>query len=127
MRALELAPGRARCERPGRLGIDACPGREALGQALEDALEQRILPERRIEENHVEALGAFREVVERIAQNDVYLAGTYELAPGRVILIAKSPSGAIYLDHAANRMGVLYPIGERTFVSGPSLIAGFPV
>ena len=24
-------------------------------------------------------------------------------------------------------MGVLYPIGERTFVSGPSLIAGFPV
>jgi uncharacterized protein len=55
------------------------------------------------------------------------IAGNYELAPGRVILIAKSPSGAIYLDHAANRMGVLYPIGERTFVSGPTLIAGFPV
>ncbi len=55
------------------------------------------------------------------------IVGNYELAPGRVILIARSPSGAIYLDHAANRMGVLYPIGERTFVSGPSLIAGFPV
>lgn len=55
------------------------------------------------------------------------IVGNYELAPGRVILIAKSPSGAIYLDHAANRMGVLYPIDDRTFVSGPSLVAGFPV
>lgn len=55
------------------------------------------------------------------------IVGNYELAPGRVILIAKSPSGAIYLDHAANRMGVLYPLDERTFVSGPSLVAGFPV
>ena len=66
---------------------------------------------------------ADRDVSETYTQ----IAGNYELAPGRVILIARSPSGAIYLDHAANRMGVLYPIGERTFVSGPSLIAGFPV
>jgi uncharacterized protein len=55
------------------------------------------------------------------------IIGNYELEPGRVILIARTPSGAIYLDQAANRMGVLYPTAERTFVSGPTLIAGFPV
>jgi pimeloyl-ACP methyl ester carboxylesterase len=70
-----------------------------------------------------ELIKLFTATSETIAQ----IAGNYELAPGRVILIARSASGAIYLDHAANRMGVLYPIGERTFVSGPSLIAGFPV
>lgn len=70
-----------------------------------------------------ELIKLFSTTPESIAR----IVGNYELAPGRVILIAKSPSGAIYLDHAANRMGVLYPIGERTFVSGPSLVAGFPV
>ena len=70
-----------------------------------------------------ELIKLFSTTPESIAQ----IVGNYELAPGRVILIAKSPSGAIYLDHAANRMGVLYQIGERTFVSGPSLVAGFPV
>jgi pimeloyl-ACP methyl ester carboxylesterase len=70
-----------------------------------------------------ELIKLFSTTPESIAR----IVGNYELAPGRVILIAKSPSGAIYLDHAANRMGVLYQIGERTFVSGPSLVAGFPV
>jgi uncharacterized protein len=60
---------------------------------------------------------------EMIAQ----VAGNYELAPGRVILVTKSVAGPMYLDHAEGRMGVLYPIGDRTFVSGPSLVAGFPV
>jgi uncharacterized protein len=55
------------------------------------------------------------------------VTGDYELAPGRVILVTKTPSGLLYLDHANNRLGVLYPIAERTFVSGPSLIAGYPV
>lgn len=70
-----------------------------------------------------ELIKLFSTTPEAIGQ----IVGNYELAPGRVILIAKSPSGAIYLDHAANRMGVLYQIGERTFVSGPTLVAGFPI
>ena len=70
-----------------------------------------------------ELIKLFATTPESIAR----IVGNYEIAPGRVILIAKSPSGAIYLDHAANRMGVLYPIGERTFVSGPTLVAGFPI
>lgn len=55
------------------------------------------------------------------------IAGDYELEPGRVILVARSPQGALYLDHTGGRMGLLYAIGERTFVSGPSLVAGYPV
>lgn len=55
------------------------------------------------------------------------ITGDYELAPGRVIFITKSPSGLLYLDQTGNRLGVLYPIAERTFVSGPSVVAGYPV
>jgi pimeloyl-ACP methyl ester carboxylesterase len=55
------------------------------------------------------------------------IAGDYELEPGRVVLITRTPSGPLYLDHAGGRMGLLYPIDERTFVSGPSLVAGYPV
>jgi uncharacterized protein len=55
------------------------------------------------------------------------ITGDYELAPGRVILITKSPTGLLYLDQTGNRLGVLYPIAERTFVSGPSVVAGYPV
>jgi alpha-beta hydrolase superfamily lysophospholipase len=67
------------------------------------------------------------KLIETTPETIAEVVGNYELAPGRVILIAKSPTGAIYLDQTANRMGVLYPIGARTFVSGPSLVAGFPV
>jgi uncharacterized protein len=55
------------------------------------------------------------------------LSGDYELEPGHVILVTRSGSNALYLDETAGRMGLLYPITDRTFVSGPSVIAGYPV
>lgn len=55
------------------------------------------------------------------------ISGDYILGPGRVVLISSTQGSLIYLDSDANRMGVLYAIGPSTFVSGPSLVAGFPV
>jgi pimeloyl-ACP methyl ester carboxylesterase len=55
------------------------------------------------------------------------ISGDYVLAPGRVVLISNAAGSLIYLDQEANRLGMLYAIGGDTFVSGPSLVAGFPV
>jgi pimeloyl-ACP methyl ester carboxylesterase len=55
------------------------------------------------------------------------VSGDYVLGPGRVVLITPSSGSLLYLDHEANRIGVLYAIGDNTFVSGPSLVSGFPI
>lgn len=54
------------------------------------------------------------------------VAGNFELEPGRVVLIARSPSGLIYVDEDGGRVGVLYAMDERTLVGGPSIAAGYP-
>jgi uncharacterized protein len=55
------------------------------------------------------------------------IPGDYVLGAGRVVSISSTAGNLLYLDSEANRMGVLYAIGPNTFVSGPSLIAGFPI
>jgi pimeloyl-ACP methyl ester carboxylesterase len=55
------------------------------------------------------------------------VSGDYVLGPGRVLLISNTAGSLLYLDSEANRMGLLYATGPNTFVSGPSLVAGFPV
>jgi pimeloyl-ACP methyl ester carboxylesterase len=55
------------------------------------------------------------------------VTGDYVLAPGRVVLITSSSGSLLYLDQQDNRLGVLYAIGDNTYISGPSLISGFPI
>src|SRR5712664_1472677 len=70
-RALELAPRQPRLERRGRLDIDAGARREPRRQPLHHR-RQGILPERRIEENHVEAVFRLLQIVEGIAEHELY-------------------------------------------------------
>src|SRR6185295_11069672 len=93
-RALELAPGLRRLERLGRLDIDARPRRKPLRQALEQR-RQRILPERRIEENHVEALRASFQVVERIGEDQLDLLCPYQSER----LLESRKDAAVGFDH----------------------------
>jgi pimeloyl-ACP methyl ester carboxylesterase len=55
------------------------------------------------------------------------ISGDYVLAPNRVVLISSTSGNLLYLDQEANRLGMLYATDANTFVSGPSLVAGFPV
>jgi uncharacterized protein len=55
------------------------------------------------------------------------VSGDYVLGPGRVVLITSSSNNLLYLDHEANRIGVLYAIGDNKYVSGPTLVSGFPI
>src|SRR5712692_839560 len=71
-RALELAPRQPRLERRVRLDIDAGARREPRRQPLHHR-RQGILPERRIEENHVEAVLRFLQIVEGVAEHELYL------------------------------------------------------
>ncbi len=55
------------------------------------------------------------------------VTGDYELSPGRVLLITQTNGSLLYLDQEANRIGMLYAVDANTFISGPSLVAGYPV
>jgi pimeloyl-ACP methyl ester carboxylesterase len=55
------------------------------------------------------------------------ITGDYELTLGHVVLISQTNGQLLYLDQEANRIGILYAIDRDTFVSGPSLVAGYPV
>jgi hypothetical protein len=55
------------------------------------------------------------------------ISGDYVLGPGRVVLISTASGNPIYLDQEANRLGMLYAIGGDTFVSGSSLVSGYPI
>ena len=61
---------------------------------------------------------------ERLTQR---LLGNYDLGDGRIVLVYEGPQGLAYVDYGTGRMGPLYPIGSRTFVSGPTLLSGYPV
>ena len=54
-------------------------------------------------------------------------AGTYAFADGEMLLLFAGPGGPTYIDYATGRMGVLFAIDDTTFVSGPSILAGYPV
>jgi dienelactone hydrolase len=55
------------------------------------------------------------------------VAGTYEIEPGRVVLVARGPNGLLYLDERAGRFGSLFALDAHTLVAGPSVVAGYPV
>lgn len=53
--------------------------------------------------------------------------GTYEWAPGKVLLIAPGDEQPVYVDYESGRTGVLFALGRDEFVAGPSVSTGFPV
>ena len=53
--------------------------------------------------------------------------GTYEWAPGKVLLVAQGQEQPIYVDYESGRTGALFALGRDEFVAGPSLSTGFPV
>jgi uncharacterized protein len=61
------------------------------------------------------------------AETTKAIGGDYVLGPGRVVLVSNTSGALLYLDSEVNRMGVLYSIGDDTFVAGPSLVAGYPI
>src|SRR5207237_7193929 len=69
-RLLEFAPAAAGFTGCRRLDVDTRRSRKARLEALEHRW-QRILPERRIEENHVEALLCLPEIAQRVAANQL--------------------------------------------------------
>ena len=53
--------------------------------------------------------------------------GTYEWAPGKVLLVAPGEEQPVYVDYESGRTGALFPIGPDEFVAGPTMSTGFPV
>lgn len=53
--------------------------------------------------------------------------GTYEWAPGKVLLVAPGQEKPIYVDYESGRTGALFALGRDEFVAGPSVSTGFPV
>ena len=57
----------------------------------------------------------------------VGLYGTYEWAPGKVLLIAPGQDQPVYVDYDTGRTGALFALGRDEYVAGPSVSTGFPV
>ncbi len=53
--------------------------------------------------------------------------GTYEWAPGKVLLVAPGQVHPIYVDYESGRTGTLFALGRDEFVAGPSVSTGFPI
>ncbi len=53
--------------------------------------------------------------------------GTYEWAPGKVLLVAPGQENPIYVDYESGRTGALYALGRDEYVGGPTMATGFPV
>lgn len=53
--------------------------------------------------------------------------GTYEWAPGKVLLVAPGQERPVYVDYDSGRTGALFALGRDEFVAGPSVSTGFPV
>jgi pimeloyl-ACP methyl ester carboxylesterase len=54
-------------------------------------------------------------------------SGHFAGSDDRPLLVYFSPSGPAYVDFATGRMGTLFRTDVDTFVSGPTLLAGYPV
>jgi len=57
----------------------------------------------------------------------VGIYGTYEWAPGKVLLVAPGQEQPVYVDYESGRTGALFALGRDEFVAGPSVSTGFPV
>ena len=58
------------------------------------------------------------------------LAGSYQLAPGRIVDMGPMDEGGgqlVYLDNQTRRMGPLIGLSDSRFISGPSLGVPYPV
>lgn len=54
------------------------------------------------------------------------LEGTYEFPTGDVLLTYAGADGPRYINHRTGRMGTLYRLDEDHYVSGPTVVSGFP-
>jgi hypothetical protein len=95
-RALQLAPRFVWNDRFGGLHVDA-----HAGSSLQELEYRRdgILPERGIEENHVEAFSCALEISVRVIENELHLPRGEELAR----LAQKRECGTVVLDHYNTR------------------------
>lgn len=55
------------------------------------------------------------------------LYGTYEWAPGKVLLVAPGQDEPLYVDYESGRTGVLFALGRDELVAGPTVSTGYPV
>jgi dienelactone hydrolase len=53
--------------------------------------------------------------------------GTYEWAPGKVLLVAPGQERPVYVDYDSGKTGALFALGRDEFVAGPTVSTGFPV
>lgn len=75
------------------------------------------------------ASGRFELLRSRYITADAFapFQGTYEIEPGVPLLVYMGPQGAAFVDHRDQRMGTLYATDDSTFVSGRTLVGGYPV
>ena len=52
--------------------------------------------------------------------------GTYEWAPGKVLLVAPGQERPVYVDYESGRTGALFAVSRDEFIAGPSVSTGFP-
>lgn len=70
------------------------------------------------------------ELTKLVTLSDSELArvhGTFVRDDGKVLLVAPSLNGAIYVDYDSGRTGALYALSPRHFVGGPTMGTGYPV
>lgn len=53
--------------------------------------------------------------------------GTYEWAPGKVLLIAQGDGDPVYVDYESNRTGTLVALSDDELIAGPSIGTPFPI
>ena len=53
--------------------------------------------------------------------------GTYEWAPGKVLLVTAGQERPVYVDYESGRTGTLFAVSRDEFIAGPSMSTGFPV
>ena len=91
---LQFRPGPRHRDRRTRFDVDARPSQQARRQFREQ-VRHRILPERRVEENHVEAFFLAREERIRVAGDNQHLLGAERGAAA----IELRQGGAVLLNH----------------------------
>jgi dienelactone hydrolase len=70
---------------------------------------------------------AFIKIAPVTANDMAGVYGTYEWAPGKVLLVAPGQERPVYVDYDSGRTGALFALGRDEFVAGPSVSTGFPV
>lgn len=53
--------------------------------------------------------------------------GTYEWAPGKVLLVTAGQEQPVYVDYDSGRTGALFAVSRDEFIAGPSVSTGYPV